>query len=181
MNLNHWYDRGLEKNDYIALLEKHRDAFKHIYKHFTISEENNLASQSKQPFRALVLAAEWCGHCMLDIPIFLHIAEVANIPVRFLIRDDNLELMDQYLTNDKRYVPIIIFIDDAGNEIGKWGPMAPEIANYIDETKQKLPPQQSPEYEQAFLDFIGEVGEEFKRNPTLWNYVYEDMKKALPS
>lgn len=181
MNLNHWYDRGLEKDDYIALLDKHRDAFMHIYKHFTVPEKNILSFQGKGSVRALVLAAEWCGHCMLDIPIFLHLSEATNIPVRFLVRDENLELMDQYLTNDKRYVPIIIFIDEAGNEICKWGPMAPEIANYIDEIKRKLPAQQAPEYEQAFRDFINEVGKEFKQNSTLWNYVYEDMNKVLSS
>src|SRR5690625_6161251 len=53
---------------------------------------------------------------MLNIPIFLKIAEIANMPVRFLNRDENLELMDEYLTNGNRVIPIFIFIDEDGNE-----------------------------------------------------------------
>ena len=45
------------------------------------------------------------------------ISEVANIDMSLLIRDENLELMDQYLTNGTaRAIPIFIFIDKDGNE-----------------------------------------------------------------
>ena len=45
------------------------------------------------------------------------ISEVANIEMSLLIRDENLELMDQYLTNGTaRAIPIFIFIDKDGNE-----------------------------------------------------------------
>ena len=49
------------------------------------------------------------------------ISEVANIDMSLLIRDENLELMDQYLTNGTaRAIPIFIFIDKDGNEQAVW-------------------------------------------------------------
>src|SRR5699024_8919081 len=93
--------------------------------------------------RAIILAAEWCGHCMLDIPIFLHIAKKANISTRFLIRDNNLALMKQYETNGKQYIPKFYFIEEAGNEIGTWGPWAPEVHEFTEKLKEDLPERDS--------------------------------------
>ena len=54
-------------------------------------------------------------------PIIQRMAEVSQIELRFLIRDENLELMDQYLTNQTaRSIPIFIFIDEAGEEKAVW-------------------------------------------------------------
>ncbi len=42
--------------------------------------------------------------------------EKADMPVKFLLRDENLVLMDQYLTNGKsRTIPIMIFINEYSN------------------------------------------------------------------
>ena len=57
------------------------------------------------------------------------ISEVANIDMRLLIRDENLELMDQYLTNGTTCDSIFIFIDKDGNEQAVFGPRAPKVQN----------------------------------------------------
>lgn len=181
MALNNWYEKGLTKEAYIDRLDKHKDAFHHIHETFTIPGEDLALLNKVKNTRALILAAEWCGHCMLDIAIFLKIAEQANIPTRFLIRDDNLELMDRYLTDEKRYIPIMIFIDEDGNEIGKWGPWAPEINDFTNELKKNLPERDSEQFDEAFQQFIKQVGTGFKTDESLWNYVYEDMKRTVQS
>src|SRR5690625_5900658 len=83
-----------------------------IYNNFQIPNEDDFFSTLKsKDLRVIVLAEVWCGHCMLNIPILLHLAEKTEMPVRILPRDENLDLMDQYLTNDKRIIPIFIFIE----------------------------------------------------------------------
>lgn len=181
MNLNNWFNRGITKEEYMTSLEKHRDSFMNIYHHFKVPQKDMSILQEKKNIRAIVLAEVWCGHCMLDIPILLHITEQANIPIRFLPRDQNLELMDNYLTNEKRIIPIVIFIDDTGKEIAKWGPIAPKIASYVHPLKENLPAKDSPEYEEAFRTFAHEISDSFSKDKTLWNYVYEDMKNTLLS
>src|SRR5690625_4199590 len=181
MSLNEWFNKGLTKEAYMERLEKHKEAFHHIKETFSVPDADLQALSKVNNVKAVVLAAEWCGHCMLDIPIFLHIAEKANIPTRFLIRDDHLELMDQYLTNEKRYIPIFIFADEDGNEIGKWGPWAPEINEFTEELKANLPPRDADEYEEAFQQYIKQVSESFQNDPTFWNHVYNDMKKTVLS
>lgn len=181
MSLNDWYEKGLTKEAYIARLDKHNDAFHHVNQTFTIPTEDVPSFERVENRRALILAAEWCGHCMLDIAIFLHIANQANIPTRFLIRDDNLELMDRYLTNEKRYIPIMIFIDENGNEVGKWGPWAPEINDFTNKLKEDLPERDSEDYDEAFQQYIKKVGVAFETDTSLWDYVYNDIKQTVVS
>src|SRR5699024_9023504 len=106
--------------------------------------------------------------------------ETANIPVSFLPRDEHLELMDQYLTHNKRFIPIFIFIDKEGNEIEKWGPMAPEVETYAKKLKKNLPPKEDPNYKQAFQKYANTISEAFTKDDTYWNIVYEDIKNVLP-
>ncbi|MEI3605464.1 thioredoxin family protein [Pseudogracilibacillus sp. SE30717A] len=179
MDLNTWFERGITKEEYMSSLDKHRDSFMTIYNNFTIPDDDKSTLHSKENIRTLVLAEVWCGHCMLDIPILLNIVEEAGIPIRFLRRDENLEVMDRYLTNDKRYIPIVIFIDNEGNEIAKWGPMAPEVESYVSELKQDIPDKESPGYKEAFQKYVDEIGNKFTTDKEIWNYVYEDMKKTL--
>src|SRR5699024_1523269 len=126
IDLNQCYEKGISKESYMSDLDKHRDDFHTVYNKFNVPVEGSATLKEKSGIRVIALAEVWCGHCMMNVPILLKILETANIPVSFLPRDDHLELMDQYTINNKRFIPIFIFIDDSGNEIGKWGPMAPE-------------------------------------------------------
>lgn len=178
-NLNQWFDIGISQEKYKSALDHHRDAFLHIYHQFSIPETDIKSLQQHKNIRAIVLAEVWCGHCMLDIPIFLRLAEKAGIQVSFLPRDEHLELMDQYLTNNKRFIPIIIFIDEAGNELTTWGPMAPEINTFVEKQKRDLPDKTDPSYDSAFQDYIKVIGETFTSDENFWQYVYADMTKTL--
>lgn len=178
-NLNNSFDRGITKEIYMNDLDTHHQSFLQIYENFNIPIKDKSSLQQHKNIRIIILAEAWCGHCMLDIPILLRVAETANIPVSFLRRDENLDLMDQYLTNEKRIIPIFIFIDEDGNELAKWGPMAPEIATYSNKLKQDLPDKDDPEYKEAFQQFAQKVGNTFTNNESFWNAVYQDIKKTL--
>src|SRR5690606_24737899 len=110
-------------------MEKHKENLLHVYNQTTLtaSEREFLQGLQAKQLKAIILTADWCGDAMVNVPIFMHIAQEAMLEARFLIRDENLELMDQYLTNGtSRSIPIFIFLDKDGNEIGKWGPRAPK-------------------------------------------------------
>lgn len=179
MSLNNWFERGLTPEQYMETLEHHRDNFLHIYENFKVPEEDKAFLQEKSNLRVVVLAEVWCGHCMMDVPILLRLTEAAGMPVKILPRDSHLELMDQYLTNGKRIIPIFIFIDEEGNEVAKWGPMAPEIAEYTNELKKDVPAKDDPGYDEAFKKFVKEVGKTFSTNEAFWTHVYEDLKKTI--
>jgi len=73
----------------------------------------------------LVLTEAWCGDAAHSIPV-LHALAALNplITLRFLLRDENPQLMDRYLTNGiSRSIPKLIGLDTmARKELFTWGP-----------------------------------------------------------
>ncbi len=85
----------------------------------------------------LIITEGWCGDAAQNIPTIEKIAaESENIETRYVLRDENLELMDAYLTNNARSIPKLIALDaETLTEIGTWGPR-PQIAmDYFHELK----------------------------------------------
>ncbi|CAN5574566.1 thioredoxin family protein [soil metagenome] len=72
----------------------------------------------------LVLTEGWCGDAAQIVPVLNKIAELnSNIQLRFLLRDEHLDLMDKYLTNGKsRSIPKLVVTDEDNNELFNWGP-----------------------------------------------------------
>jgi Thioredoxin len=72
----------------------------------------------------LILTEGWCGDAAQTIPVFNKISKLnSNIELKFLLRDENLGLMDQYLTNGKsRSIPKLIILDENNEELFNWGP-----------------------------------------------------------
>src|SRR5699024_116864 len=152
-----------------------------IYEHFSFPNNNEyyLEKIKNQNLRVLIITQEFCGHCMLDVPIMFRLAEKSKMRVSVLVRDDNYDLMDQYLTNEKRVIPIFIFIIANGDEDANWGPFASEIKEYVDNLNRDMPTKDDPNFDEAFKSLIEEVGHTFKYNEKYWQYVYEDLIKKL--
>jgi len=71
----------------------------------------------------LVLSESWCGDAAQNLPVLAKISEInTNISISVLLRDENPQLMDQYLTNGARSIPKLICLDENLNTLGCWGP-----------------------------------------------------------
>lgn len=77
----------------------------------------------------LVLTEAWCGDAAQNIPAIVKMAGTTdNIDIRFILRDQNLDIMDEYLTNGGRSIPKLVCLNaETLEEIGTWGPR-PEVA-----------------------------------------------------
>ena len=181
MRLNDWYEKGITPDEYIKSLEKHKSGFSNIYANFSVPQDQEFQNLlSEKELRVIVLAEPWCGHCMLNIPVLLRLTEKTNIPVRILPRDENLELMDQYLTNGKsRTIPIFIFIDNDGNEVAKWGPIAERTKQFVSQYRDSLPEKEAPDYDEKFQEMISITSKAFKEDNQLWTGAYESMRQRL--
>jgi hypothetical protein len=90
-----------------------------------------------RPLIWLILTEGWCGDAAQNIPVIEKIAaQNPLIQTRYLLRDDNLDLMDNYLTNGGRAIPILICLDgETYAELGKWGSRPAKIQEYFLELK----------------------------------------------
>jgi len=83
-----------------------------------------LLSQLTRPQHWLVITEGWCGDSAQIAPV-LHQLSLLNdhIQLGFLLRDEQPDLMDAFLTEGSRSIPKIVFADAATGEVGSaWGP-----------------------------------------------------------
>lgn len=180
MNLNEWYEKGQAPEQYMEDLDYHKDSFLHIYENFQpLADEGFFNKIKEKNLRVVALAEVWCGHCMLNVPVLLRLAEKTGMDVRLLPRDQHLDLMDQYLTNGKRVIPIFIFINEKGEQVAKWGPITESTKAFVDEYRKDLPSKDDDSYDEKFKAMIKIIAKTFKENPDFWNNSYESMKETL--
>ncbi len=71
----------------------------------------------------LVLTESWCGDAAPSLPVMNKIAERNdNINFRVLLRDENPELMNRFLTNGTMSIPKLIVLDAENIPFATWGP-----------------------------------------------------------
>jgi hypothetical protein len=54
-----------------------------------------------------------------------------GVELRILRRDEHPEVMDQYLTNGARSIPIVIALDRDFGELGHWGPRPHALQSWV--------------------------------------------------
>lgn len=80
----------------------------------------------------LVISEPWCGDAAQTLPFLNKVAEVSGkIDLKIVLRDDNLELMDQFLTNGSRSIPMTLMLDENLNLIRQWGPRSKAASQLV--------------------------------------------------
>lgn len=72
----------------------------------------------------IVITEGWCGDAAHTVPVLNKLQELnPNIEMKIILRDENLELMDRYLTNGGRSIPkLIVYNPETEEVLGTWGP-----------------------------------------------------------
>ncbi len=97
---------------------------KRLDKTIKISDEAAQEIQKlNEPQTWLVITEGWCGDAAQNLPVIHKMAELnENINLKLVLRDENLELMDLFLTNGGRSIPKLIVLDSDNNVLNTWGP-----------------------------------------------------------
>jgi len=88
------------------------------------AEMESLIKNIQKPQVWVILTEAWCGDASQSIP---YIAKLANlnplITLKLIFRDENPEIMDEYLTDGARSIPKLISLtEDLEEELFTWGP-----------------------------------------------------------
>jgi len=84
----------------------------------------------------LVLTEAWCGDAAQSLSAIQKMADYSgNVQARYILRDENLDIMDQFLTNGRsRSIPKLICLDAQSLEVlGTWGPRSEKAQKLYDE------------------------------------------------
>lgn len=104
-------------------------------------ELEKIVTSISSPQVWLVITEAWCGDAAQSLPFIAKLAELNPlIKLKFVLRDENPALMDAYLTEGARSIPILIGLDeDLGKELFVWGPRPEYLQNRL--KAYKLDPQ----------------------------------------
>ncbi len=100
-------------------------------------ELKKLVRQISSSLLLMVLTEDWCGDSAQNLPCIAKIAACnPSIDLKILLRDQNLDIMDLYLTDGKsRSIPKLVIFDKGGNELIQWGPRPLEAQTLVKEAK----------------------------------------------
>lgn len=87
----------------------------------------------------LVLSEGWCGDAAQILPILNKMAHASDtIELKIVLRDENVDLMNKFLTNSSQSIPKVIILDKETLEIkGEWGPRPAGAAKLIQSYKRQ--------------------------------------------
>lgn len=110
----------------------------------------------------VVLTEPWCGDAAQNVPVIALAAALnPEIDLRLVLRDDNLDLMDQHLTNGGRSIPKLIILDPRTDAVlGTWGPR-PQGAQDMVMAYKHL------EVKPPYSEFVVEVQKWYTQDKTL--------------
>ncbi|TDG37974.1 thioredoxin family protein [Pedobacter changchengzhani] len=97
------------------------------------AELASIIENLKLNYKFLVIAEGWCGDAAQIVPVFNKMAMQSDgkIDLKFVLRDQNLPLIDAYLTNGGRAIPILIVLNETADSVlASWGPR-PQILKDI--------------------------------------------------
>jgi len=116
----------------------------------------------------LVISEAWCGDAAQNIPFIAKLAaENSTIDLRFILRDEHPEIMDQYLTNGAKSIPILVMMDENFNDLATWGPRPEPVQKMVMEAKEK-PNLDQPKFIESIhkwyaIDKNKTISNEFKK------------------
>ncbi len=90
-------------------------------------------------YKLLVITEGWCGDAAQIVPLFNKIAEAASahFELRFVLRDEHLELIDAHLTNGGRAIPVLLILNEEGEVMHQWGPRPALLKPLMDDWKKE--------------------------------------------
>jgi hypothetical protein len=116
-----------------------------------------------RPLKFKIITEPWCGDAAQVVPAIAGLAGLSDkIETEVVLRDENEELINRYLTNGGKSIPITIIVDEStGEELGHWGPR-PSVAQKMVSEYKASPEDVRPAYD----DFIQEVQQWYNQDKT---------------
>lgn len=117
------FEQGLTYEGFKARMTRNQERFAAAESAVELREEDvAVFRRLPRPLNVLVLAEDWCGDVIDNLPVLGRLAEASGkLNLRIFLRDENPDLMDQYLNQGQfRSIPVFAFFDEQLNPIGQF-------------------------------------------------------------
>ncbi len=116
---------GFTYKDYLAQIKVNKDRFEQYYGTGKPSEEDveffRKASQAPNGVaKILVLGEDWCPDVFRGMPVMAHIAETTGLEMRVFARDENPDIMAEFMNGEFMSIPVAVFYTKDQQYICHW-------------------------------------------------------------
>ena len=117
---------GLTWEQYLEHIARNRDKFEYNYRETQLTDGDvaafrELAARANGPARLLALGEDWCPDVFRGLPVVARIAEAAGMELRIFPRDDNLDIMQEFLNHgEHQSIPVLVFYTRDHRYIAHW-------------------------------------------------------------
>jgi hypothetical protein len=115
------FEQGLTYQQYKEQMTRNREQFEKNETQFSPAAADVEAfRQLPQPLNVAVMAEDWCGDVIANLPVLGKLAQTSGrLNLRVFLRDQNLDIMDQFLKEGKfRSIPVFAFFDQDFKPVG---------------------------------------------------------------
>ncbi len=183
VNLAHKFDTGLSPEAFIEGMTQNKEAFQSWYDQFKWENDDIRSFFSslnyRDDLRCLILASDWCGDVVRNIPVVFQAMQEAGIPTEVLIMEENLDVMDQFLTMGGRSIPIVIFTDTGGAVLAQWGPRPKHIQEVMVNFKQNNPDPEAADYQEKLQEARKEIMARYGEGTGYQAYIIQELRDIL--
>ncbi len=135
-----WH-HAIPYEQFVAEAEENRALWQGVYRTARIPDwAFDLACERGMGQRLLVIVEDWCGDASNTVPVLARLGDEADcLEMRVIRRDEHPAVMDRYLTNGSRSIPIVIVLSEHFEELGHWGPRPSELQQWVMTNKPVMP------------------------------------------
>lgn len=184
-DLSHKLFQGISPEQFIARMTKNQEAFQNWMNVFSWQNEDDRSFfqslKHRDDLRCFILAADWCGDVVRNVPVVFKAMEEAGIPTEVLLMEEHLDVMDQFLTMGGRAIPIVIFTDTGGYVLGKWGPRPQHVQQIMTEFKRQNPDREAPDYQEKIQVARAEMMKQYGEGNGYQAVIIRELRELLSS
>lgn len=115
------FAKGLTYDEFKSRMTQNKDRFEENERTVRLAPADVEAIKRAPKLKVMVLAEDWCGDVVANLPVLGRLAkETGRFDVRVFLRDQNDDLMAQYMNGEYKSIPVFAFFDDSFGEIGRW-------------------------------------------------------------
>ena len=135
------FEQGLTYEQYKDQMTRNRERLEANESALKLSPDELAPFQGlERPVRVIALAEDWCGDVIANLPVLGRLAaEAGKLDLRVFLRDQNLDIMDEYLNAGQyRSIPVFVFFDDNFQELGRFVERPKSVTAEIDSRRREL-------------------------------------------
>lgn len=175
--------KGISPEQFVQSMTKNQDKFESWYNQFTWQNEEMqqffASLNHRDDLRCLIIAADWCGDVVRNIPVVFRLMETAGIPTEVFVMEDHLDFIDQFLTFGGRSIPVVLIADPGGYVLAQWGPRPAKVQAHMALFKQENIDREAPEYAEKLAAVRQQMMKEYGEGAGYQAVMAEEFRELL--